>query len=698
MQEQTMLKARLFSLLAQKGAMPRETLLKELDTEPAQADAMLEDLCRTGQLVQTKKGNFTHPSTLGMVTGRVQGHAKGFGFLIRENGEPDLYIPSDAMQGAMNGDTVLARPTRGDREAEVVSILTRANDILVGRFDRDGQDNYVVPDDKRIAFDIRVPAGSEMNADNGAKVVVRITKYASNGRAPVGRVIEILGMSGDIKADMLGIIRLHELREDFPQNVLNDAAKLPDEVTEQDIQGRSDFRALNTFTIDGADARDFDDALSLEPCEAGFRLGVHIADVSHYVRRGTLLDTEANKRATSVYLPGMVLPMLPEKLSNGLCSLNPGVDRLTMSCVMDVDENGQVVRYTIDRAVIRSHARLVYENVTAALENNDPAGLEGQFDDLKKLRELYEILNRKRLRRGALDLDVSEMHITLDENGIPVDIGKEERGVANRMVEEFMLLANETVAAHAKALELPFLYRVHETPDDEKLKTFDAFLHNLGYHIKKGKEGTKVQPKALQNVLNDCADKPEAKVISSLMLRSLQKARYAPSPLGHFGLAAKDYCHFTSPIRRYPDLFIHRVLKAQLTAHPTTVYGKGIDELAAHCSAMERSAMEAERDADDLLACLYMKDHIGMEAEGIISGVMGFGLFVTLPNTVEGMIHVSHLDDDYYVYDEATYSLIGERRRKVYRLGDSIFVRVDAVNLETHRIELTMATPPEQQA
>lgn len=690
MQETIDLKARLFQALSQSGAMDLQALSSFLNLEAATLQPLLQDLCREGQLVLTRKGRYAYPSQLGLVTGVVQGHRRGFGFLIRSDGEPDLYIASDAMNGALNGDTVLARPLPGERrECEVQTVLARANEVLVGRFELDGADGFVVPDDGRICVDIRIPQRDAGSAKDGDKVLARITRYGSATRSPAGRVLEVLGRSGEPRAELLSLIRLHHLSETFPHNVQDEAARTPQSLDGEDLSRRLDLRAINCFTIDGRDARDFDDAVSIEETEEGWRLGVHIADVSHYVRRGSLLDAEALKRGTSVYFPGLVLPMLPEELSNGICSLNPGVDRLTLSCIMDVDRQGQLLSYAIEPSVIRSKARLVYEDVSRALEGGDRTGLEEQFRALKQMEALYLVLNRRRDKRGALDLDVAESAIVMGPDGEPQDIQRAERGLANRMIEEFMLLANETVAAHAQANALPFLYRVHEQPDPDKLQDFAAFLQSLGYCLK-GRKGGQVHPKALQAVLKACQGKPEADVISQVMLRTLQKARYFPNNLGHFGLAAKDYCHFTSPIRRYPDLFVHRVLKAEHAARPLDPYRKGLEEVAKRCSDQERGALEAERDMDDLLKCRYMQRHVGLEAEGVVTGVTGFGLFVTLPNTVEGLVHISGLDDDYYVYDEKNYLLVGERRRKLYRLGQRLRVRVEGVDPSARRVELAL--------
>lgn len=687
-------KERISSLLDARGPQRASQIAQALDDTEPEILPLLESMVQEGILVQTRKERYALPATLGLIRGRLQGNARGFGFLIPEGGQEDIFIPADRMGGALHGDTLFVRITNAERrEGEVVRVLVHANDVIVGTFEQDGSATYVVPDEKRICMDIYVPRENRGGAHDDDKVVVRVTQWANHGRNPRGRVIEVLGNKNDIGTDVKSLIRVHKLDEEFPQNVLSAAAQLPDSVQPDDLEGRKDLRALNTFTIDGATAKDFDDAVSIERLPSGVRLGVHIADVSHYVTAGSLLDHEALKRGTSVYLLDRVLPMLPEALSNGLCSLNPNVDRLTFSCVMDLDDEGQLLRYDLFPSVIHSHARLVYEDVTRLIETGDETGFASQVAaDLRCMAALAEKLTAARFARGALDLNIDEAAITLDERGVPTSIEKEERGVANQMIEEFMLKANECVAEYARLHELPILYRVHEDPDPEKLRTFDAFLFNLGYRIK-GVKG-KVHPKALQAVLDKSKGTPEEGIVSRLMLRSLQKARYAPQPLGHFGLAAPDYCHFTSPIRRYPDLFVHRVLHQYLESKSLRRLAGQTEEYAQHCSDKERQAMEAERDVDDLKKAQFMQNHIGEKYEGVISSVTGFGLFVELPNTVEGLIHISNLDDDYYTFVEKSYMLLGERKKKTYRLGDSIRVVVSAVDMATRRVDFLIDDEP----
>ena len=532
---------------------------------------------------------------------------------------------------------------------------------------------------------------------NGAKkgqiVMVEITRWPDGKRKnPEGKVVEILGRPGDKGIDIDIIIRKYNLPEDFPPSVLNSALDIEDFITEDEIKGRLDLRNIKMVTIDGEDAKDLDDAISIERLENGnFKLGVHIADVTHYVKERSVIDKEAFKRATSVYLIDRVIPMLPKKLSNGICSLNPKVDRLTLSCIMEVNRQGKVVNHTIAQSVIKTNERMTYTDVTKILRDNDAELIERYkdlVDDFKAMEELCKILRKKRLDRGAIDFDFEECKIILDEKGKPIDIKPYERAIANRMIEEFMLLANETVAEHMEKLKVPFVYRIHENPDAEKLEKFKAFIYNLGYNdITWGEE---VNPKALQRVLDKFKGENEETIISTLLLRSMMQARYSPECAGHFGLAAQYYCHFTSPIRRYPDLQIHRIIKEYLNKELTENRSKKlvsiVDSAAKQSSEMERVAQEAEREVDDLKKAEYMKDRIGEIFEGMISSVTGFGAFVELPNTIEGLVHITSFRDDYYIYDEDRLILIGERNKKIYRLGDKLKVLCSKVDILSREI------------
>lgn len=666
-------------------------------------ESTLKQMEKEGSLVATKKGKYALPEDLGFLVGRLQGHPKGFGFLIPDNkDEEDVFIAAENMEGAMHNDRVMVRllTRRSDgarsREGEVVRILERANKTVVGLLEKEKHFGFVIPDDSRIAFDIFIPEKEIKGVKSDSKVVVEIVRWPEPRRNPEGRIIEVLGHKDEAGTDILSIIRQFNLPEEFPEEVKEAARKVPQEVRDSDLVGREDFRHLKTITIDGADAKDFDDAVSVELLDNGnFRLGVHIADVSHYVRENSIIDKEAYKRGTSIYLVDRVIPMLPPELSNGICSLNPNVDRLTLSVLMEIDHDGKVVDYSIHESVIKSKYRMVYEDVSKILEDNDPELIEKYsdlIDDLRNMEKLFKILNKRREARGSLDFDLEEPKITLDIEGKPTDIMPYDRRVSNRIIEEFMLICNETIAEHIYWQQIPFMYRVHEEPTVEKMLDFNEFIHNFGYHLKG--IGEEIHPKVLQALLKKIEGTREEAIISAVMLRSLQKARYSHESLGHFGLATNYYCHFTAPIRRYPDLIIHRIIKATLHNELSNKKIKQLEavlpEMADHCSQRERLADEVERETEDLKKAEYMLDKIGMEYEGIITGVTGYGIYVQLPNTVEGLVRISSIEDDYYVYNEKHYCLIGERTRKIYRLGDLVKVRVVNVNIAERNIDFIL--------
>jgi len=581
-------------------------------------------------------------------------------------------------------------------EGEIIRILKRANEKVVGTFENCKKYGFVVPDDQRIYQDIFVSREDFGGAKNGYKVVVEITQWPEGRRNPEGRVIEILGHKNDVGTDILSIIRGHNLPEEFPQEVEAQANKIPDEISEDIIKNRRDLRDRVIVTIDGEDAKDLDDAISLEVLPNGnYLLGVHIADVSQYVFENSYLDKEALKRGTSVYLLDRVIPMLPKKLSNGVCSLNPKVDRLTLSCDMEIDNKGNVVKYDIFESVIKTKERMTYEAVNKILEEDDEE-LKERYKDLvelfKNMEKLMNILRKKRMLRGSIDFDFKETKIILDEKGKPVEIKTYRRGTSEKIIEEFMIVCNETVAEHMYWKELPFVYRVHEDPDPEKIMALNELVHNFGYSIKGTDE---IHPKALQQLLEKITGKREERLISTLTLRSLQKARYDGASLGHFGLASKYYCHFTSPIRRYPDLMIHRIIKEDIHGKLNEKRIKELNEIipkiAEQSSIRERAAEEAEREVEDLKKAEYMAERIGEEYEGIISSVTSFGFFVELENTVEGLVHVSHMEDDFYIFDEVNHALIGERKRKLYRIGDTVRVRVLSVDVANRSIDFVLA-------
>jgi ribonuclease R len=582
-------------------------------------------------------------------------------------------------------------------EGEIVRVLKRGRDRIVGTFRRlSSHFGFVIPDDKRIPADIFIAHELQMNARDGQKVVVKLHQITGRHSAE-GEIIEILGHKDDPGVDILSIIRKHGLPEKFPEEVLAEAEQIPGEISEEEIKGRRDLRGRTMVTIDGEDAKDLDDAVSVERLENGnVRLGVHIADVSYYVKEGSALDREAYERGCSVYLVDRVIPMLPKRLSNGICSLNPKVDRLTMTCDMEIDPEGNVVDYDIYPSVIRTNERMTYSDVKKIVVDEDTELIERYrplVDDFRLMADLAKTLRQKRLQRGAIDFNFAEAKVIINEKGEPVDIVKRPRTIAEQLIEEFMLKANETVAEHFYRLEVPFVYRIHENPDAEKLKAFYEFITSFGYSVKGRPD--QVKPHALQSLLEKIRGKREEHVISTVMLRSMKQAKYAAECIGHFGLAAPFYSHFTSPIRRYPDLLIHRIIREVLTQGSLSV--ERIDELneilpdaAQQSSIRERIAVDAERESQDLKIAEFMMDKIGDEYEGIISSVTSFGIFVELPNTVEGLVHVSYLTDDYYHYDESSYSLIGERTGRIMRIGDKVRIKVSGVNIDERKIDFEL--------
>ncbi|ASW43386.1 ribonuclease R [Clostridium isatidis] len=658
---------------------------------------VLKNMEKEGLIIRTKKDKYGVPERLGLIRGTLQVHQKGFAFLLPElEGEKDVFIPSSALNGGMNGDIVLVEITKEDkngkkREGEVVEIIERTNNEIIGVYEDSQNFGFVVPEDPRLNSDIFISKKDKNGANTGDLVICEITKWAEKRKSPEGVIKEILGKKGDKGLDILTIIKKYGLPEEFPQKVLNYAEGISDEIEEEEYRRRKDLREVRMVTIDGEDAKDLDDAVSITRLDGGkYRLGVHIADVSHYVREKNPLDKEALKRGTSVYLIDRVIPMLPKKLSNGICSLNPKVDRLALSCFMTIDSNGKVLEHEIVESVIRTSERMTYTDVTKILEENDPELMERYdylVDDFRAMEELCKILNSRRMRRGAVDFDFEESKIILDENGKPIEIKPYERRIANKIIEEFMLICNETIAEHMFNQNIPFVYRIHEDPDEEKLAKFKEFVYNLGYKMKGGEE---TEPKDLQAILNAVEGKKEEKVVSTLLLRSMMQAKYSPQCVGHFGLAAQYYCHFTSPIRRYPDLQIHRIIKEYLNGRLSEARQRKLIDIvevaARQSSEMERVAQDAEREVDDLKKAEYMQERIGEEFTGIISSVTSFGLFVELPNTIEGLVHVTSLDDDYYIYDEDHLCLIGESSKKVYRLGDEVKVRCSKVDIDNREI------------
>ncbi|TCU75745.1 RNAse R [Tissierella praeacuta] len=662
---------------------------------------ILEGLEKEGVVIKAKNHKYGLIDNDYLVAGILEGHERGFGFVIpNDKARKDIFIPAENMNGAMHGDRVIANIIRRqeiDRreEGEIIRVLERNNKTIVGTFEDNRNFGFVVPDDHKIGYDVFIPKAHTKGAKTNQKVVVEITTWPEPRRNPEGRVIEVLGYLDEKGTDILSIIRQFNLPEEFPNKVQEIAKNIEQEVDLEEIKGRVDLRHLNTFTIDGADAKDIDDAVSIEIKENGnYYLGVHIADVSHYVREKSVLDKEALERGNSVYLIDRVIPMLPKELSNGICSLNPNVDRLTLSVFMEIDKKGKVVDHEIVEGVINSKQRLIYDDVSDFLENDDEEAKEKLSkveDDLKLMEELCYILYEKRERRGSIDFDFPEAKIILDEKGIPVEIRKEDRRIANRLIEEFMLVCNETVAERFFWAQIPFLYRTHEEPSAEKMATFVKLIHNFGYSLKGQQE---VHPKELQLLTKEIKGKKEETLISTLMLRSLKKAIYSSEPGIHFGLAAQYYSHFTAPIRRYPDLVIHRIIKAYLNGKINNQMQESLEsrlpEIADHTSMTEKRAEEAEREVEDMKKAQYMTRHIGEEFEGIISSLTSFGIFVQLENTIEGLVHFNNMLDDYYYFDEEKYYIIGERTNKIYRLGDIVRIRVTDADVIRRNIDFEL--------
>lgn len=660
---------------------------------------ILQTLVSEGKIQLTRQGRFVKPD-VNKPVGIFIGHAKGFGFVEVEGYEEDFYIPEDKTGGAFHMDRVqiecLPAGKGKRREASVVRILERGMKQVVGTYEQSSSFGFVIPDNVKIGRDIFVPAERSKGAVTGHKVVVELTSYGDEAHKPEGRVVEILGHMNDPGVDIMTVIRSYNLPLEFGEKVMNQAARVPETVSEADRAGRIDLRDLQMVTIDGEDAKDLDDAVSLYRDGKGlFHLGVHIADVANYVQENSALDWEALERGTSVYLVDRVIPMLPHRLSNGICSLNQGVDRLTLSCMMTIDEKGEVKDYQIAETVIRVDRRMSYTSVKRILEERDEEErkeYESLVPMLEQMKELAAVLRKRRHRRGSIDFDFAESKIILDENGHPVEIKPYERNVATKIIEDFMLAANETVAQHFFWLEVPFVYRTHEKPDPDKIRKLSTFIRNFGYHIKL--TGDEVHPKELQKLLDLIEDTKEETMISRLTLRSMKQAKYTVECTGHFGLACQYYCHFTSPIRRYPDLQIHRIIKEQLrgklTEERISHYMDKLSEVAKHASQMERRAAEAERETDKRKKAEYMEEHIDEVYEGVISGITQWGLYVELPNTVEGLIHVSMLPGDYFYYDESTYEMVGRESGIVYKLGQRITVQVKAADRMTGTVDFVI--------
>ena len=717
------MKAKELAILLNIPKSQREDLMEVLDA-----------LVAEGRIGVSKKGKYGKAETFS-VNGIFSGHPKGFGFVTVEGMEQDVFIPEDKTGAALHGDRVqiVVEPDSrmsgsrsgmgsGGRRAEgaVIRVLEHANEEVVGYYQKNKNFGFVIPDNQKLAKDIFIPQGCDMGAVTGHKVVVKITDFGSEKHKPEGRVTEIIGHVNDPGTDILSIVRAYGLPEAFPQEVMEEIEDIPDHVTvpgqpvemgslygisdlvspdgwSGELSGRLDLRGLQTVTIDGEDAKDLDDAVTI--CRDGqghYILGVHIADVSHYVKEGSPLDREARKRSTSVYLVDRVIPMLPHKLSNGICSLNAGTDRLALSCIMEVDAQGTVLDHRIAGTVIHVDRRMTYTAVNAVVTDRDEAVM-AEYEEFVPMfdcmKELADILRENRRKRGAIDFDFPESKIVLNEQGKPLEIKPYERNAATRIIEDFMLLANETVAEDYYWQSIPFLFRSHDNPDPEKMKQLGTFINNFGYFIKM--QHGEIHPKELQKLLDKIEGTPEEALLSRLTLRSMKQAKYTTLCSGHFGLATRYYTHFTSPIRRYPDLQIHRIiketLKGGLSDKRAAHYEKILPEVAVQTSALERRADEAERETDKLKKCEYMSRFIGQDFDGAISGVTNWGLYVELPNTGEGLVRMSDLDDDYYIFDEQHYELIGEMTKKTYKLGQPVRVTVSSTDRLLRTVDFILA-------
>ncbi|MEG0857605.1 MAG: ribonuclease R [Terrisporobacter sp.] len=662
----------------------------------------LEELEEDGYIVKTKKGKVMTPNQMGLFVGKFVAHRKGFGFVESdEEFTQDLFIPACDINGALHNDRVMAEvvvPATEDKRAEgkIVDIIKREVTKVVGLFQENKSFGFVVSDDKKFNQDIFIPKRSFNGAKKDDKVVCEITIWPQENRKPEGKIIEVLGKKGERGVEIDSIIRAHGLPEEFPKKVVDEANHVAEQDLGDEIARRVDLRDLNIFTIDGEDAKDLDDAISIEKLDNGnYKLGVHIADVTHYVREKSKLDKEALKRATSVYLVDKVIPMLPRQLSNGVCSLNPFEDKLTLSCIMEIDEKGNVVKYDICESVINSKARMTYTEVSDILEKDDEKlkqTFANQVNEFVIAEKLARTLMKRRESRGAINFDFPEAKIILNGEGEVVDIKHYERRISNKMIEEFMLVSNETIAEHFFWLQLPFVYRIHETPSAEKMEDLKKFIATYGYTIKGDLED--IHPKEMQNIIEKIKGTKEEESISTIMLRSMKQAKYSPTCVGHFGLAAKYYCHFTSPIRRYPDLQIHRIIKEQLNNKLNNKRQEQLANIVEYASTQsserERAAELAERDVHDFYKAMYMLDKVGEEFEGVVSSVTSFGMFIELENTVEGLVRLANMRDDYYNYNQETYSIMGERTKKTFRIGDTVKIKVENVNVDFREIDFKL--------
>lgn len=697
-------KERMLALLEDPTYVPMK--LKELamllgipKEQRGELQEVMDALVAEGKAGVSKRGKYGKPERVSMI-GSFTGNARGFGFVTIEGRDQDVFIPGDKTGGALHGDTVqiVTEPGGSGKRTEgtVIRVVEHANQTIIGFYQKSKNFGFVIPDNQKIGRDIFIPQGKDMGAVTGHKVVVGMTDFGGENRKPEGVVTEIIGHVNDPGTDILSIVKAYGLPEEYPPEVMKQVSRIPDGVFEEDMVGRKDIRDWKTVTIDGEDAKDLDDAITISREEYGFKLGVHIADVTNYVTEGSPLDEEALRRGTSVYLVDRVIPMLPHKLSNGICSLNAGTDRLALSCIMEIDHQGRVLGHEVAETVINVDRRMTYTAVNDIVTNRDAAVMEkydGFVEMFDLMKELADILREKRRQRGSIDFDFPESKIILDEDGKPVDIRPYERNSATKIIEDFMLMANETIAEDYFWQELPFVYRTHDNPDPEKMKRLGTFINNFGYTIKT--QQGEVHPKEIQKLLDKIEGSEEEALISRLTLRSMKQAKYMPVCAGHFGLAAKYYTHFTSPIRRYPDLQIHRIIKENLrgglTEKRLAHYDKILPGVTVQCSQTERRAEEAERETIKLKKCEYMSKRIGEVFEGVISGVTAWGFYVELPNTVEGLVRVNELQDDYYIFDEEHLELKGETGGRTYKLGQKIAVELTGTDRLSKTIDFIPA-------
>ncbi len=677
--------------------------LQAAPQERADLKRVLQELLEEGGLQITKRGRYLKgEGKKAQLVGTFIGNARGFGFVEIAQRAQDLFIPQDCTAGAFHMDKVeveLLKEQQGKRqEARVVKILEHGITRIVGVFEKSRTFGFVIPDNDKLGADIFVPLERSKGAVDGHKVVVELTDYGDGRHKPEGKVVEILGHVNDPGVDILSVVRSYDLPMEFPEKVLGQAQRLNRDVSQADMEGRRDLRGIRMVTIDGEDAKDLDDAVHVTKEGENYHLGVHIADVTNYVQGNSALDREALKRGTSVYLVDRVIPMLPHALSNGICSLNQGADRLALSCLMTISPEGKVINYEIVESVIHVDRRMTYTAVKKILEDEDEETIR-EYGELvpmfRLMRELSHILRQRHKKRGSIDFDFPESKILLDERGVPVAIKPYERNTATRIIEDFMLLANETVAQHFYWLDLPFVYRTHESPDPEKILKLGTFINNFGYHIKRKTGDSEIHPKEIQKLLGRIEGTDEEALIARLTLRSMKQAKYTVNCTGHFGLACDYYCHFTSPIRRYPDLQIHRIIKDQLrgrmSEEKAARYREILPEVAKHSSEMERRADEAERETEKQKKVQYMEERIGNIYEGVISGITAWGIYVELPNTVEGMIHVSKLEGDYFYYREETYEMTGRDTGRTFKLGEKVRIAVNGVDRMSKTIDFVLA-------